>query len=368
MTHGSSKTRCLPVSEWPEQDQNAWALALQPYDAFDATVALASGWASSTQDVMASGYGRWLNWLAQRDELDASKSPGERATRARLQAYLESLRAEGLADFSISGRIKQLGRMLQMIEPAGNWVWIVRAADRLHCAAQSKRDRREIMQPPEDILQLGLDLMDAAEHDRFRTDTDRAVLFRDGLLLAFLVQRPFRRANLAGLTLGQNLELRDVWQIRIEDDDTKTGAPISCDWPSGLVEALERYLAVYRETLFRGQKVRVHTEALWISKQGRAMGDDAIYFQIKARTQLEFGKAINPHTFRDIAATFIAETSPAESTAIMDILGHGSMRTAERYYNRAGMVTAGEHFHRSLAAHRARADDSGKRSDIEHPE
>lgn len=55
------------------------------------------------------------------------------------------------------------------------------------------------MQPPEDLLQLGMDLIDAAEHDRFRTDTDRAVLFRDGLLLAFLVQRPFRRANLAGL-------------------------------------------------------------------------------------------------------------------------------------------------------------------------
>ncbi|MCS6625397.1 tyrosine-type recombinase/integrase [Roseibacterium beibuensis] len=366
MTRASVQARCLPVSEWPEQDQNAWALALEPYDAFDPTVGLASEWASATQDVMASGYGRWLNWLAQRDELDGSKSPGERATRARLQAYLESLRSENLAEFSIAGRIKQLGRMLQMIEPAGNWVWIVRAADSLHRAAQPKRDRREIMQPPEEILQLGLDLMDAAEHDRFRTDTDRAVLFRDGLLLAFLVQRPFRRSNLAGLALGQNLELTDVWQIRIEDDDTKNGAPISCDWPPALVDALERYLKVHRETLFRGQKVKVATQALWISKQGRTMGDDAIYCQIKARTKVEFGKAINPHTFRSIAATMIAESSPAESTAIMDVLGHGSMRSSERWYNQAGMRAAGEHFHRSLEAHRSRADD--RVSDHEHPD
>ncbi|KQW80774.1 tyrosine-type recombinase/integrase [Brevundimonas sp. Root1279] len=365
MTHRSLKSRCLPVSEWPEQDQNAWALALQPYDAFDASVGLASGWASTTQEVMAAGYGRWLNWLAQRDDLSASQSPDERATQARLQAYLESLRAENLAEYSIAGRIKQLGRMLQMIEPAGNWVWIVRAADHLHCAAQPKRDRREIMQPPEEILQLGLDLMEAAEHDRFRTDTDRAVLFRDGLLLAFLVQRPFRRSNLAGLTLGQNLELKDVWQIRIEDEDTKNGAPISCDWPSGLVEALEQYLKVHRETLFRGQKIRVDTQALWISKQGRAMGDDAIYCQIKARTKVEFGKAINPHTFRSIAATMIAESSPAESTAIMDVLSHGSMRTSERFYNRAGMMAAGERYHQSLEAHRARADDRGGSSDSE---
>lgn len=360
MTDATSKNRCLPVSEWPEPDQIAWALALGAYDAFDETVGLASGWAGSTQDVMAAGYGRWLNWLAQRDELDAAKSPGERATRARLQAYLETLQAEDLAQFSIAGRVKQLGRMLQMIEPAGNWVWIVRAADSLHRAAQPKRERRDIMQPPEEILQLGLDLMDAAEQDRFRTDTDRAVLFRDGLLLAFLVQRPFRRSNLAGLTLGQNLELMVVWQIRIEDDDTKNGVPISCEWPSGLVGALERYLAVHRETLFRGQKVKVDTQALWISKQGRAMGDDAIYCQIKSRTKVEFGKAINPHTFRSIAATAIAESSPEESAAIMDVLGHGSMRTSERFYNRAGMVAAGEHYHRSLEAHRTRGDNRGQ--------
>ena len=368
MTHGSVRTRCLPVTEWPAEDSNAWALAMQPYDAFDTTVGLASRWAATTQDVMQGGYGRWLNWLAQRDELDASKSPGERATRARLEAYLESMRAENLADISIAGRIKQLGRMLQMIEPAGNWVWIVRAADRLQSAAQPRRDRREIMQPPEEILQLGLDLMDAAEHDRFRTDTDRAVLFRDGLLLAFLVQRPFRRSNLTGLTLGQSLEFTDAWQIRIEDAETKNGAPISCDWPPGLVEGLERYLKVHRETLFRGQKVRVDTQALWISKQGKAMGDDAVYCQIKTRTKAEFGKAINPHTFRSIAATMIAETSPAESTAIKDVLGHGTMRTSERFYNRAGMVAAGDHYHRSLEAHRDRAYMRADEFDGEQPE
>lgn len=368
MSHEALKTRCMPVSEWPEQDQSAWALALQPYDAFDATVSLASGWATATQDVVAAGYGRWLNWLAQRDELDSAKSPGQRATQARLKAYLESMRAEHLADISIAGRIKQLGRMLQMIEPSGNWVWIVRAADRLQSAAQPRRDRREIMRPPEEILQLGLDLMEAAEHDRFRTDTDRAVLFRDGLLLGFLVQRPLRRSNLTGLTLGHNLEFTNVWQIRIDEDDTKNGAPISCDWPAGLVGPLERYLKIHRETLFRGQKVRVDTQALWISKQGKAMGDDAVYFQIKARTKAEFGKAINPHTFRSIAATTIAECSPEESSAIMDVLGHGSMRTSERFYNRAGMIAAGEHYHRSLDAHRARADDREKKPDNTHPD
>jgi integrase/recombinase XerD len=317
---------------------------------------------------MQTGYGRWLNWLAQRDEPDASQSPGERATRARLEAYLESMRAENLADISIAGRIKQLGRILQMIEPAGNWVWIVRAADRLQSAAQPRRDRREIMQPPEEILQLGLDLMDAAEHDRFRTDTDRAVLFRDGLLLAFLVQRPFRRSNLTGLTLGQSLEFTDVWQIRVEDAETKNGAPISCDWPHGLVEALERYLKVHRETLFRGQKVRVDTQALWISEQGKAMGDDAVYFQIKARTKAEFGKAINPHTFRTIAATTIAECSPEESSAINDVLGHGSMRTSERFYNTAGMIAAGDHCHHCLEAHRDSAYMRADEIDGEQPE
>ena len=60
MTHATLHNRCLPVSEWPEQDQTAWAVAVQPYDPFDSTVGLAAGWARATQDVQLDGEERLI--------------------------------------------------------------------------------------------------------------------------------------------------------------------------------------------------------------------------------------------------------------------------------------------------------------------
>ena len=328
---------------------------MAPVDPFDPDVGRGAAWKLSTREAMASGYGRWLHWLSGQGELAAVLSPGERVTRERMRDYLQTLKAQGLADYSVAGRVKQVGRVLQMIDPGEDWTWIVRAGDRLHAKATPSRDRLSVMRPPEEVLQLGLDLMQAAEDDRFRTACDRATLFRDGLLLAFLVQRPFRRANLTNLTLGVDLERRDGWQMRIEDEETKTGSPIFCPWPENLIGPLERYLALHRETLRRGAETPIDTAALWISRQGGAMSAGAIARQVKHRTQEEFGKGINPHTFRSIAATAIATFTPSESGAILDVLGHQSLRTSERFYNRAQTLSAGEHFHDSLNALRGSA-------------
>lgn len=355
MTPGIAAVRCLPVAEWPAVDRMAWELANRPYDPFDPAAGLAAAWKAATREVNASGYGRWLNWLGTAGLLDDSGSSAQQATRANVTAYVESMKATGLAEFTVAGRLKQLGRMLQMIAPEGDWGWIVRAADRLHSKAEPSRDRRLIMQPPEDILSLGLDLMDAAENDRFRTACDRATLFRDGLLVALLVQRPIRRANLTNLTLGKDLERRDVWQIRIEDEDTKSGEPITCDWPARLIDPLERYISVHRQVLLSGAKTPSGTVALWISRQGKAMTGSAVAYQIKSRTKEEFGRAINPHTFRDVAATAIATYAPSDSAAIMDVLSHRSMRVSEKTYNRADQISAGDHYHRTLSDRMDRA-------------
>jgi integrase/recombinase XerD len=48
-------------------------------------------------------------------------------------------------------------------------------------------------------------------------------------------------------------------------------------------------------------------------------------------TKTRFGHAINPHFFRDCAATSIAIEDPAHVYVTQSILGHTSIETSERH-------------------------------------
>ena len=72
----------------------------------------------------------------------------------------------------------------------------------------------------------------------------------------------------------------------------------------------------------------------------------AIYDRVRARTKDQFGVAINPHLFRDAAATTMAIADPANVRLAAPLLGHRTFTTTERYYRQA----------RALDAHRAFVD------------
>ena len=66
----------------------------------------------------------------------------------------------------------------------------------------------------------------------------------------------------------------------------------------------------------------------------------AIYDRVVDRTRATFGKRINPHFFRDIAATTLAHADPEHVRIGAQLLGHRSFATTEQYYVRANMVAA----------------------------
>ena len=49
---------------------------------------------------------------------------------------------------------------------------------------------------------------------------------------------------------------------------------------------------------------------------------------------------MNPHLFRDCAATTIATNDPEHVHVITSILGHSSLATSEHYYNHARSLQA----------------------------
>lgn len=350
MTRHDPHSRCTPLEDWPRREREAWAIALMPADPLDTSVGYALRWKSSTRQMIQNGYGRFLGWLERTGQLDREETPGARATRERVIAYRAMLRDAGLADNTIAGRLQQLANALKALDREGDWNWIYRASSRLYATAELVRDPVNRMQPPDAVIALGHDLMHAAENDRFRTPRERATLFRDGLLLAFLVHRPLRRANLVAMSLGSDLERRgDRWRLRVSAEDTKNGEPIDCRWPESLVEALERYLLAHRPVLLKCAIKKGPTSALWISRQGGRMSGDAMAFQVGERTQEEFGKPINLHTFRHIATTEIATANPAGVMDVKCVLGHASISTSEKYYNRAQMLGAGNAFQETIA-------------------
>ena len=72
-------------------------------------------------------------------------------------------------------------------------------------------------------------------------------------------------------------------------------------------------------------------------------------------TKKAFGTSINPHLFRDCAATMIAIEDPSHVRIVPSLLGHTSLKTAERHHNQAQTLEGVGHYHAALASRRVDA-------------
>jgi integrase len=71
-------------------------------------------------------------------------------------------------------------------------------------------------------------------------------------------------------------------------------------------------------------------------------------FLVKKRARAAFGRSVNPHLFRDCAATSLAIEDPARVRIAAQVLGHGTSATTERHYNLARGQEAAESCHQTL--------------------
>ncbi|MBT4041859.1 MAG: site-specific integrase [Rhodospirillales bacterium] len=166
------------------------------------------------------------------------------------------------------------------------------------------------------------------------------VQYRDGLLIAILAARPVRLKNLTSIVVGHHLILvDDVYWLVFEAGEVKNARHIEVPVPIALTPYLDEYLNEYRPKLLMDNQ----TDRLWVSRFG-ALTDGSIRHQIKKRTEVAFGKAVNPHLFRDCAATSIAIHDPEHVWITANILGHNTLATSQKYYDQSRMLEAGRHF------------------------
>jgi integrase len=289
---------------------------------------------------MVRGYGRWLTWLDSQGLLDAEVAPGDRITPDRVRAYVGHLEAEN-ASATVIARLIELKVTAAIMDHGRDWCWIYRIASSIRTRHKPARPKRHRLVHIRRLFSLGLDLMAGAENETTTIRSFKA--YRDGLMIALLASRPLRLRNLTGLIIDRTLVQRGgAWWIQIPASETKTKAPIEVPWPDKLVPHLETYLAEHRSgiAVLRGSRAGITSGALWLSMYGPPMTDNAIYGRVVARTREGLGQPINPHLFRDCAATSVAIDDPAHVGIASRLLGHRTGSTTERYYNQARSVEA----------------------------
>jgi len=331
-----------PVSEWPQADQDAWAKANAPWNELDDSVGYARRWRPATVKQVCRAFGDWLGWLDSVGVLETASSGVAAVDDVRVREYHRALIDAGMADYTISNALAHLADALRAMSVDGDWAWLRSRATKLHSRAKRRTDVREKMFPPEEVLQLGLDLMAQAESGDLSARRDRTTLYRDGLIIALQSYRALRISNLAEIELGESLRRAgQSWLLEFNDEAMKGKRAHKVSWPAALEDALERYLSHYRPILMEDTaQWRRETGRLWVSRGGANMLSTAVAERISRHTKERFGVAINPHTFRHVAATAMAESDPDSVTAIAGLLGHSDLRTSERYYNMARQVAA----------------------------
>jgi integrase/recombinase XerD len=331
--------RCRPLDQWPQWDRSQWQSALQAGDLLEPGGCRAERSPFSNR-AMVKGYGRWLAWLDSRGLLDAQVSPGDRITPDRVRAYVGHLEAKN-ASGTVIARIIELKVTAAIMDPERDWSWIYRFASSMRARHKPARPKRHRLVHAESLLNLGLDLMEKADSET--TTLRKFKTYRDGLMIGLLASRQLRLRNLTGLILDRTLVQRgDGWWIQIPAAETKTKDPIEKPWPDMLVPHLRTYLADHRAAIaaLRGSRIAASSDALWLSMYGPPMTDNGIYNRIVARTREGLGQPINPHLFRDCAATSVAIDDPAHIGIASRLLGHRRGSTTERYYNQARGVEA----------------------------
>jgi integrase/recombinase XerD len=123
--------------------------------------------------------------------------------------------------------------------------------------------------------------------------------------------------------------------------ETKTKEPIDAHFPEEPVGYLERYLDHYRPLLMGG---RHGGDRLWISYFFKPQAPHTIGVTIAERPKRALGRRVNPHLFRDCAATSIAVHDPDHVRIAAAVLGHRSLATTERHYNLATSLKAARNY------------------------
>lgn len=276
-------------------------------------------------------------------------SPSDRVTATIVAGYVKHLQTE-VQPTTVLDYIKHLYDAIRAIAPDQNWRWLRKVAANLRYGLVSRSRHKRVL-PAQSLYSLGFDLMAKAEQEDGLGKVERAIVYRDGLMIALLAARPLRGSNFAELRLGRHItRVGGAWVLHIPAEETKGRHPIEAAVPQDIWEPMDRFLTTYRPRILDAR----YRDYLWTSRTGRPLRIGGVYQAVVKRTHSAFGLPISPRDFRVSAATTIAIADPAHVHTASLVLGHIYDRTTEQCYNRARTVDASRRYKQHLEALRAR--------------
>ena len=166
-------------------------------------------------------------------------------------------------------------------------------------------------------------------------------------MIALLTACPIRVRNLTMIEIGRHLvQVNDQFKLQFAPHEVKNNRYLTMELPLDLTPFLETWLQEWRPKLCKSADLSL----LWIDIKGGALGARGIHAAITKRTKRAFGRPINPHLFRDIAATSTAITTPESIGIAGSILGHLTPQAAEDHYIQAHQIDAGRKLQASIKA------------------
>ncbi|MEL6280950.1 MAG: site-specific integrase, partial [Pseudomonadota bacterium] len=252
--------------------------------------------------------------------------------------------SDELAPWTVWGRLGGLLAVAQAFAPFKDWSWLSRVVRRLERRVTPVKAKHARLRPSSEIFTWAIERMDQIEREPPTRDAE--CQYRDALIIALLTVCPgLRLGNLAAIEIDRHL-LRQPksYTLRFAAAEMKTRRPFETPVPASLDGYLDRYMHRVRPVLlgaYQGAR-------LWITRYGRPMRSKALYNSITVTTQRAFGQAINPHLFRDCAATTIAIEDPKHIGVAPLVLGHSDPRTTEAHYIQAQQIEAGRKLAQSI--------------------
>lgn len=335
----------LKKSWWPEADRAMWERLITRAGLLEEGGAGAH-WADETKRVAERDYGYWLQYLLATVPQALAEHPASRVTRDRVRSYCGSMQ-----DVSAGTRASRIARLYAIVtgaHPTTDWRWLAKLRRGLERTARREgpaHTKQGRLRSSAELFDAGLAMLtcaDAAGHLRPR---EQAEQFRDGLMIAVLAARPLRIRNFADLRLGRHIHgSSGTFWLDVPGQETKTGRPIETFIPDELYLWMKRYLEYYRPVLLAGRQ----SGHVWVHRNGSGYTAGSLGMRISVLTKKLIGVRINPHLFRDCAATTIATDDPKHVMTIASILGHSTLKTAEKHYNQVRSLEAGRRYQESI--------------------
>lgn len=295
-----------------------------------------------TQACHARCYGYLLDYCRREGVFDPQACATEHVTPLVIAGFVGELN-ERVGSVTRAIYLEKTARMARILSPEKDFGWLREIVLELKGQARPRAKQGRIV-TSDRLHALGVGLMAQAEATTDRTLMQRAILFRQGLMVALLALCPIRLGNFARLELGVHMRLEEgEWWIFLGEDETKAGRPDERPVPELLAPYIDRWVSHWREVFHPTD------EAFWPSVKGGGLAYTYVGSEISRITGDGLGHPVNAHLFRDCSVMTVALHAGGEMGVASALLQHSDPRTTDKHYNKGASIEASRRYREMLA-------------------